>query len=454
MLLLLTSLLFFLNVESTLFSLVYVVDRSSLLPAILLSLGFSFLFSGVESAFISSNKLHIELQRKQGKWTGQVLSVFVKNPSQFLSTMLIGNTLALVFYGYYMALWMDPYLHQIPLLSKYPSLYLASQSVLSATLVLFVAEFTPKNLFMLRPNFFLSIFSIPSLVVYYGLFPIVRVVVFVSRTAMKLLRLPYAEERPIFRLSDLGEYITHLAEEGEGRRKEIEVDARIFHNALDFKQVKVRDCMVPRPEIVAVDEADGREVLKETFLKYGHSRVFLYKDSIDSITGYCHVLSLLQRSSTKSKDLPKILPTLITTETNTANELLIEMLKENKNVALVVDEYGGTAGIITLEDIIEEIFGEINDEHDQNYLLAKKLNASTYLFSARLEIDYLNEEYNLRLPKGDYDTLGGLVISVSEELPKEGEEVEVGPYLLRISSKEEHRIDKIELRVVEGKEEK
>ena len=442
--------LFFLGADSLLVFSLHTSDSGHLLPPILVSLGFSFFFSGLESAFLTSSKLHIELQHKQGRWTGQILSIFVKKPSQFLSTMLIGNTIALVFYGYYTALWMDPQLSQLPLLGEYPALQLVLQSVLSAMLVLFVAEFTPKNLFMVKPNFFLSLFAIPALVVYYVLFPVVRIVVLIAHgIIVKLFRLPYTEERPIFRLSDLGEYIVHLAEEGEGSRKETEVDARIFHNALDFKRVKVRECMVPRPEIVAVDEAEGTDALKEAFLKYGHSRIFLYKGSIDRITGYYHVLSLLHKPNAESDNPPEILPTLITTETNTANELLIQMLKENKGVALVVDEYGGTAGIVTLEDIIEEIFGEINDEHDQNYLFSKKLNTNTYLFSARLEIDYLNEEYNLKLPTGDYDTLGGLVISVSEELPKEGEKVQVGPYLLQIRSKEEHRIDKIELRIVE-----
>ena len=420
-----------------------------LLP-ILISLGCSFFFSGIESAFLSSNKLHIELQRKQGRWIGQLLSVFVKNSSQFLATVLIGNTLALVFYGYYMALWIDPQLTALfPLLGEYPGLLLALQSVLSATLVLFVAEFTPKNLFMLRPNFFLSLFALPALVVYFGLFPIVRVVVFFARVVIvRLLGLPYSEGQPIFRLADLREYIQNLAEEGEGSRKETEVDARIFHNALDFKRVKVRECMVPRPEIVAVDEDEGKEALKEAFLRHGHSRIFLYKGSIDNITGYCHVLSLLHKRAASPNASAEVLPTLITTETNTANELLIQMLKENKGVALVVDEYGGTAGIVTLEDIIEEIFGEINDEYDKDHLMAKKISASTYLFSARLEIDYLNEQYNLQLPTGEYDTLGGLVLSVNEKLPDVGEKVETGSYLLRIVSKENHRIDKIELQIV------
>ena len=416
----------------------------------LFSLAFSFFFSGIESAFLSSNKLHIELQRKQNKWVGRILSGFVKNPSQFLSTILIGNTLALVLYGYYMAQILELLLlSRFPAMVDYPLLKLVLQSVISAMLVLFVAEFTPKNLFMIKPNFFLSLFALPAWLVYYVLFPVVRVVVSMSRYVITgLLRLPYKEELPIFRLSDLGEYIENLAPRSEGAQSDEKVDARLFNNALDFKDVRVRDCMVPRPEVIAVKESEGRAALMAAFLRYKHSRIFVYKKSIDDIIGYCHVRVLIDEKTGSTAQMPDLLPMLISTETNMANELLIQMLKEDKGVALVVDEYGGTAGIVTLEDIIEEIFGEINDEYDKSDLLATKLNSHTYLFSARLEIDHLNEQYNLQLPTGDYDTLGGLVLSVNEKLPDINEKIRVNSYLLRIASKEEHRIDKIELRVV------
>ena len=428
----------------------HISEIDHLFPPTIISLACSFFFSGIESAFVSSNKLLIELDRKQGKWFGHILHTFIEHPSKFLSTVLIGNTLALVCYGYYMTLILESLLRDLPLLIEYPSLLLVLQSVCSAVVVLFVAEFVPKNLFMLKPNFFLSLLALPALMAYYILFPIVSVIVYMSKYVLTgWLKVAYKEERIMFRLEDLGAYMESVALTNENEDTE-EVYARVFNNALDFKSVRVRACMVPRPEIVAIDEQEGRAALKASFLEHNHSRIFIYRSSIDNIIGYYHVRVLLEEVPEDKEALPAPLSVLISTETSMANELLIQMLKEDKNVAVVVDEYGGTAGIVTLEDIIEEIFGEINDEYDQSTLLATKVNANTYLFSARLEIDYLNEQYNLGLPTGDYDTLGGLILKVNEEIPEVNEEVRIDDYLLRIASKEEHRIDKIELRVLKS----
>ena len=415
---------------------------------IILSLVASFLFSGIESAFLSANKLHIELQRKSGQWTARILSVFVKNPSKFLSTILIGNTLSLVIYGYYMALFLDEPLHALlPQHMEQEAIILVIQSLVSALIVLFVAEFTPKNLFMLNPNWFLSVLALPVLSIYYLLSPVVQGVVWFSKFFLsKLLGAPYKEEQIAFRYTDLNDYIQHLASDDKGK-KIGKIDTRIFTNALEFKRVKVRDCMVPRPELVAVDEKEGRAGLRKAFLAHGHSRILVYRKSIDNITGYCHMFSLVSSIKHQTQTMPEQNPLLISTETMLANDLLIQMLNENKSMALIVDEYGGTAGIVTIEDIIEEIFGEIHDEYDQDTRLAQQLDTNKYLFSARIEIDYLNEHYNFSLPTGDYDTLGGLILSINEKIPDTEEKINVGRYTLRIASKEEHRIDKVELYV-------
>ena len=379
-----------------------------------------------------------------------MLHTFIKNPSKFLSTVLIGNTLSLVCYGYYMALILGILLSDFSVLTEYPSLLLIVQSILSAMVVLFVAEFTPKSLFMLKPNFFLTLFALPAFIVYYALLPMVSVITSMSKYVItNLLKLPYKEEHLIFRLEDLGDYMENLVSINEDEDTE-EIYGRMFNNALNFKSVKVRECMVPRPEVIAIDEEEGRKALKATFLKHNHSRIFIYRSSIDNIIGYCHMRTLLD-DNREEKQIPTPLPVLIATESSMANELLIQMLKENKGVAVVVDEYGGTAGVVTLEDIIEEIFGEINDEYDQKILIATKVSSNTYLFSARLEIDYLNVQYDLDLPTGDYDTLGGLILKINEKLPETNEKIRINDYMLRIASKEEHRIDKIELHILNPK---
>ena len=416
---------------------------------IILLLCVSFFFSGVESAFLTSNKLHIELQRRQGKWIGRLLSGFVNNPAQFLSTILIGNTLALSLYGYYMIDWLNKQqMERFPGLEAYPMLLLIIQSLLAALLVLTVAEFIPKNLFMIQPNFFLAVFIVPILAVYYVLFPVIRVVVYCSHFLLeKVLRVPFSRKKPMFHLDDLGEYIKKLAPVGVNAAQKNVIDTRIFKNALAFKRVKVRDCMIPRTEIVALEQKEGKIPLQEAFLQHNHSRIPIYEENIDNIIGYCHVLSLIHKAQQGDNALPDIFPVLITTETNTANKLMVEMLKKKKGIAIVVDEYGGTSGMVTLEDIIEEIFGEIHDEYDQNRLTSQKLRGNAYLLSARLDITDINEQHDLELPTGEYDTLGGLVLEANGSIPEVGESIQIGSYLLRIHSKDDHRIREVELEV-------
>ncbi|MFT6035508.1 MAG: putative hemolysin, partial [Marivirga sp.] len=380
-----------------------------------ISLLFSAFFSGIEIAFISSNKLHIELQSQQGIISGKILSRFLKKPSAFIGTTLVGNTISLVVYGIYMAKLVEPMLiNNLPIYLQTDVFILFSQTTVATILVLLVAEFTPKSVFLLNPNGLLSFFAIPLWLIYYLTYPLVVGIVSLSKLFIKyVLRLDYSEDKPVFGLTDLDHFIKNTTQVDHQENK-VELDKRIFNNALEFKTIKVRECMIPRTEVVAVEIEDSLEELRAAFTDSGHSKVLIYKETIDDVIGYCHSLALFKKPS----DIEEILtPIIIVPETMAVNELMIQFIQEHKSLALVVDEFGGTAGIVSLEDIIEEIFGEIQDEHDDEDLVEEKINDSTYSFSARLEIDYLNEKYLLDLPEGDYDTLGGFILSITENFP-------------------------------------
>ncbi|MEQ8418007.1 MAG: hemolysin family protein [Imperialibacter sp.] len=413
---------------------------------ILICLAFSAFFSGVEIAFVSANRLHIELLRKQGAISGQILTRFVKNPSQFISTTLVGNTISLVLYGYYMAGLLEPWLAtSLPDSLRNDVTVGLIQTLLSTFIVIITAEYTPKSIFMINPDWLLTLFAVPILMIYYVLYPFVFIIVLSSKFVItKILRFEYSEDKPIFGLIDLNNYLKNLST-SENQNDNREVDAKIFNNALEFKTVKVRDCMVPRPEIVAVDIEDGIEELKNAFIESGHSKIVIYKNTIDEVIGYCHSLEVFK----KPKDIKSILtPIIIVTETSLVNELMIQFLTERKSLALVVDEYGGTSGIVSMEDIIEEIFGEINDEHDDDEdLVEEKIDQRNYILSARLEIDYLNDRYDLNLPVGDYETLGGLILSVNENIPEVNDIIEVAPFVITVYSKTDNRIDRVKLTV-------
>jgi CBS domain containing-hemolysin-like protein len=256
-----------------------------------------------------------------------------------------------------------------------------------------------------------------------------------------VLRLEYAEDRPVFGLTDLDHFIKNTTQVDHQENK-VELDKRIFNNALEFKTIKVRECMIPRTEVVAVDVEDEIDELRKAFTDSGHSKVLVYKETIDDVIGYCHSLALFKKPASIEEILT---PIIIVPETMAVNELMIQFIQEHKSLALVVDEFGGTSGIVSLEDIIEEIFGEIQDEHDDEDLVEVQINENTYSFSARLEIDYLNEKYNLELPEGDYDTLGGFILSVTENFPSLNDVVERPPFTFVIESMEENRIDMVRL---------
>jgi CBS domain containing-hemolysin-like protein len=412
---------------------------------VVISLIFSAFFSGIEIAYISANKLQIELQKKQGMWSGTVLSKFLARPGQFIGTTLIGNTIMLVLFGTFMAYLLDdPLRNLFPESFNNEAVILISQTVLSTLLVLITGEFLPKSLFMLDPNRMLNFFALPILIIYSVMYPIVWLIVALSKGFItQVLRLEYNEEKPVFTITDLNSII----KDQMGQRRStgnVEVDSKIFDNAIEFKTVRIRECMIPRTDIVAVEVSDSIEELKKVFQESGHSKVVIYRESIDEVIGYCHQLELFK----KPKTIEDILtPIIIAPESALANELLIQFIQERKSLSLVVDEFGGTSGIVSMEDIIEEIFGEIEDEYDNEALTEQLIGELEFLLSARLEIDYLKEKYGWELPDGDYETLSGFILSQTENLPNIGETITYGRFTFTIVSKQAHRIETVRLKI-------
>jgi len=420
---------------------------STHLTIVIISLLFSAFFSGIEIAFVSSDKLQIELGSKQGSVSDRILSNFLKKPSWFISTTLIGNNIALVVYGIFMAYLLVPIINMmLPAGLSADWIELLIQTILATIVVLITAEFTPKSLFLINPNKMLEAFAVLFLVIHIVLFPAVWMVVHLSKfLIVKVLKLEYSEGEPVFGLTDLNHFIQRNLSVA-GSPKEQEVDTKIFTNAIEFKAIKVRECMVPRTDLITVDIEDGIEALRQAYIDSGFSKIPVYKESIDNIIGYCNSLEMFK----KPKEIESIItPIMIVPETMHASELMIQFITDHKSIALVVDEFGGTSGIVTIEDIIEEIFGDIQDEHDEDDLVEVQIDDNNFLLSARQEIDYLNEKYDWKLPEGDYDTLGGLILTINKDIPDINQEVVVSHYRFTIVSIDDNRIDKVKLRVDE-----
>jgi putative hemolysin len=424
------------------------MDSSSLLYIILAIIGTAF-FSGVEMAFVSANKLYFELQAKQGVITGSIISKFLKNPSQFIGTMLVGNTICLVLYGIFMegsihhlldsASWMPEILRQTEWFM------LVIPSLIATIIILVTSEYTPKSLVLLNPDGFLEVLAIPLWLVYYLMAPVVYLMVGTSKWFItKVLRLNFSEHKSVFGLTDLNNYLQNLNRR-ISTEEEAEVDTKIFNNALEFKQVKVRDCMIPRTEITALSITSPIEDLKNIFVESGHSKVLVYEDGMEDVLGYVHQLALFK----KPKELKSIItPIMIVPEAMSANDLMVKFTQDRKSLALVVDEFGATSGLISMEDIVEKIFGEIQDEFDdtENWV-ERKIDEKTYIMSARHEIDYLNEKYLWNLPEGDYDTLGGLVIALNEDLPMANEMIQLPPFSFTVLEMQDAKIDTIKIQI-------
>ena len=415
---------------------------------IILAMLFSAFFSGVEMAFVSSNKLYFELKAKQNILSAKIIAHFNQSPSQFIGTMLIGNTLSLVAYG----IFMEEFLHEL-ILANFP--VITSQilarliaSIVATVIILTTSEFTPKSIFLLNPDAILEFLAIPIWIINTLMFPLVWLTVGLSKWFItRVLRLSYSEEKPAFGLTDLNHYLQNLNRK-ISTEEENEVDTKIFHNALEFKQVKVRDCMIPRTEITAIEIEEGIEGLKKVFIESGHSKVLVYKETLEEVVGYCHSLALFK----KPKDIQSILTSIpIVPEAMPANDLMLKFSKERKSLAIVVDEFGSTSGLVSMEDVMEQIFGEIQDEFDDTEdWVEKRIDDYTFLLSGRHEIDYLNEKYNWNLPEGDYETLGGMLIHLYEDIPAVNEVITLGAFQFQIITITDARIDTVKL-IISGK---
>lgn len=403
---------------------------------ILFSLLFSAMFSGLEIAFISANKLKIELDNKLGFFNAKVLSFFNKNPSKFISTMLVGNNIALVVYGIFMAKILEPFFYK-NFDSEFTVFLL--QTLVSTLLILFIAEFLPKALFRINPNSILSLFAVPIVVIYSLLFPLIWISIAISNYVLKLFFNVKNEDGELnFRMVDLDNYLKEATSKTQNDES-IETEVQIFQNALDFSKVKARECMVPRTEIEALDENTDLETLKNKFFETGFSKLLIYRDSIDNIIGYTHSFELFKKPINLKSIL---LPIPVIPESMPANEILEFFTKQKKSVAVVVDEFGGTSGMVTIEDVIEELFGDIEDEHDSEDLVEKVISENEFIFSARLEIDYINEQYKLNLPESDeYETLAGYIIYLHESIPEKGNTIETAEFSFFITEVSTHKIE-------------
>lgn len=410
---------------------------------ILVSILFSAFFSGVEIAFVSANKLQIELNVKKGSYAARIISGFMKNPSRFISSMLVGNNVMLVVYGIMMGRLIVRLLNLDELVSDVAAMLI--QTLISTLIILVTGEFLPKALFRLNPNRLLQLFAFPLFVLYYVVLYIPSLLfTYSSELFLKLMRIEIPREELVFGRVDLDEYVKRLTRE-ETNTQHVDHELEILQNALHFNKIKARECMVPRPEIEALEVEDSIDKLRQTFVDTGYSKVLIYRDSIDNIIGYVHCNELFKRPESIKSIL---LPVAIVPETMNVQEILALFIKQKKGLAVVVDEHGGTSGILTMEDIVEEIFGEIEDEHDHEELVEEVISKNEFKFSARLEIDYINNKYNLEIPaQGDYDTLAGFIIHHTEEIPKANSRIRIGRYHIVILKVGGTRIEEVLLKI-------
>jgi CBS domain containing-hemolysin-like protein len=413
---------------------------------ILITLVLSAFFSGMEIAFVSSNNLKIEIDKSKGLLSGQILSRLNQNPSRFIGALLLGNNFALVIYGIAIAGALEPLIYQIlPTYLTTEFVILFIQTIIATLLILFTAEFLPKVLFRINPNAILNFFAIPVFLFYYLFFPVIYLFTGVSGWILKLVfGIKSLEQSYVFTHIDLNDYIRLFG--GEiSRAGEVTQEIQMVQNALDFTNIKLRACMVPRTEIVAVEESDSLDGLGRVFIETGFSKILIYKNSIDNIIGYTHSSDMFK----KPVDIHSIMRSVFfVPETMLANDVLSLFIKQHKSIAIVVDEFGGTAGVVTMEDIIEEILGEIEDEYDADELIEKQISDNEYIFSGRLEIDYVNEKYNLNLPQSDdYETIAGFIIHFHESIPNNKEEINIDHLYFTILQASENRIDQVRLKI-------
>ncbi|MBI6121187.1 hemolysin family protein [Salegentibacter maritimus] len=418
---------------------------------IILSLILSAFFSGMEIAYISSNKIYIEIEKRQNDFLATILKRLTRKPSKFIATMLVGNNIALVVYGFFMGDLLMNWLQGLqPLNSAFleylvVDLSLFTQTVISTLVILLTAEFLPKVFFQIYANSMLKFFAIPAYI-FYILFSFVSsFVIWVSDVILKRFFKTEGDEVQLaFSKVELGNFINEQMETVEDD-EEVDSEIQIFQNALQFSDIKAREVMVPRTEIVAVNQHLAPKDLVETFTETGLSKLLIYNETIDDVIGYVHSFELFKKPESIKSIL---LPVVFVPETMWVKDVLNNLTKKRKSIAVVIDEYGGTSGMITVEDIVEELFGEIEDEHDAAVLTEEELGEGHYKFSARLEVDYLNENYKLNIPEGEnYETLGGYIVNHTEEIPRQDEELQIDNFSFKILEVSNTKIELIELKI-------
>lgn len=421
---------------------------------IVLSLVFSAFFSGMEIAFISANKIHIEIEKKQDGFLAKVLSRLTKKPSKFIATMLIGNNIALVIYGFFMGeLLMNFFQDMGPSTNTFVQLLLTdfsllTQTIISTLIILFTAEFLPKVLFQIYSNTLLKVLAVPAYLFYILFSFISDFIIKISDIILKaFFRTEGDEVQLAFSKIELGDYITEQMETIE-EEDEVDSEIQIFQNALEFAEVKAREVMIPRIEITAVELHETPKNLTKLFSDTGYSKILIYKDTIDDIIGYVHSYELFKKPKTIKSIL---LPVEFVPETMLIQDCLNLLAKKRKSIAVVLDEYGGTSGIMTVEDIIEELFGEIEDEHDSTDLVEEQLSENKFRLSARLEVDYLNETYKWELPESDeYETLGGLIVGETGEIPEQETEIIIDKFKFKVLEVSNTKIDLVSVEILEN----
>ena len=420
------------------------MDAVIILIAIIITLVFSAFFSGMEIAFISANRLKIALDKKQGGVKAKILAYFAKNPASFIGTMLLGNNAAIVVYSMFMAMAIDDPLTELIGMAW---LVLLIQTIITTILVLIFAEFLPKAIFRINPNRALSMLAFPLVIIYGILWLPTFLIIGLAELILKIfIRDNGDNSQIVFEKVDLDNYLEEYTTDTENSNV-LDHEVKIFHNALNFADVIARDCMVPRNEIVAFEIEEDLIDLREKFIQTGLSKILIYRETVDNIIGYIHSYELFKSPETIKSIL---LPVSIIPETINANKILEELINKNRSIALVVDEYGGTAGMVTMEDVIEEIFGEIQDEHDLSDISNKKINATEFELNGRAEIDFLNEEFRLNLPLSEeYETLGGFIISEIQNIPQQGEVIRIGNFVITIKEVSNTKIEMVRVLLIE-----
>lgn len=414
---------------------------------ILVCLLLSAFFSGMEIAFVASNRIFLEIEKQQKGLRALGLNLLTKNPSRFIATMLVGNNIALVVYG----IFMGDRILQLLVQQSYPTgstefLFLFYQTLISTGIILLTAEFLPKVFFQLYANTFMKIFVAPAAFFYFLLSPITALIIALTDSILKRFGVAADQVQLSISKVELGNYIEEQVERTKDKEN-LDAEIQIFQNALEFSEVKAREAMVPRAEITAVDQSIALKELYDLFVSTGLSKILVYKDTIDDIIGYVHAFELFKKPK---KIQHALLPVAFVPEPMPVNKVLKVLTKQHKSIAVVLDEYGGTAGIVTLEDIVEELFGEIEDEHDHVQLYEKQLSENRFEFSARLEVDYLNKTYQLNLPEDEfYETLGGLIVFNTEEIPEKNAIIEIAGYTMTIKNVASNKIERIVVEVPE-----